>query len=583
MLIIFTKLFERLQNLKKLVGKKNTKKLYLLFIILVISSLAEMVSISTIPILALAIVDTKQFVTFLPDNIKLDLFFDLDKRYLISYLCIFIGIVFIIKNFFLALFIYFQNNVIKSIKLEISNRLIKKYLNQNYLFFVDKGTSLITRGMLIDVGSTTIFILNHINLLKEFIVLLSIFLLLIFVDTLLSLIIFGSLSLVILIYIFYTKNSIYRRGYEINMIQEKVINSVNQIAGSIKDIKLFGSEKYFADYFNNFLKSAEIRVAKNNFLSSIPKYLLELFVVFLILGILIGYTFLDTKITELIPYVSLFIVSALRMMPGFNNISNSILTIKKITPNYDYVLNEYNTLSEKNEKISDSQAIKSIDFKKNIILKNIKFKYPKRENYIFDSLNLEIKAGEKLGVVGNSGSGKTTLINLISGLLKPVSGKIYIDDKEIEKVYESWKDLIGYVHQDTFMLNDTIKNNIAFGQYDEKNSDNKISEVVKKAQIADFIKSLEKGFDTIIEDYGKNLSGGQKQRLGIARALYNNPQIIILDEATNSLDTDTEDKFIDEVFRNSKEKTIIFISHKLRSLRKCDRIFDLKQKKFIKN
>jgi ATP-binding cassette, subfamily B, bacterial PglK len=583
MLIIFTKLFERLQNLKKLVGKKNTKKLYLLFIILIISSLAEMVSISTIPILALAIVDTKQFVTFLPDNIKLDLFFDLDKRYLISYLCIFIGIVFIIKNFFLALFVYFQNNVIKSIKLEISNRLIKKYLNQNYLFFVDKGTSLITRGMLIDVGSTTIFILNHINLLKEFIVLLSIFLLLIFVDALLSMIIFGSLSLVILIYIFYTKNSIYRRGYEINMIQEKVINSVNQIAGSIKDIKLFGSEKYFADYFNNFLKSSEIRVAKNNFLSSIPKNLLEIFVVFLILGILIGYTFLDTKITELIPYVSLFIVSALRMMPGFNNISNSILTIKKITPNYDYVLNEYNTLSEKNEKISDSQAIKSIDFKKNIILKNIKFKYPKRENYVFDSLNLEIKAGEKLGVVGNSGSGKTTLINLISGLLKPDSGKIYIDDEEIEKVYESWKNLIGYVHQDTFMLNDTIKNNIAFGQYDEKNSDNKISEVVKKAQIADFIKSLEKGFDTIIEDYGKNLSGGQKQRLGIARALYNNPQIIILDEATNSLDIDTEDKFIDEVFRNSKEKTIIFISHKLRSLRKCDRVFDLKQNKFIKN
>ncbi len=581
MLIIFTRLFERLQNFKKLVGKKNTKKLYLLFIILITSSLAEMISISTIPILALAIVDTERFVSFLPDNIKLDLLFDLDKEYLISYLCIIIGIIFLIKNFFLALFVYFQNDVIKSIKLEISSRLIKKYLNQSYLFFVDKGTSLITRGMLIDVGNTTIFILNHINLLKEFIVLISIFLLLIFVDTLLSLIIFGSLSLVILIYIFYTKNSIYRRGYEINILQEKVINSVNQISGSIKDIKLFGSEKYFGDYFNNFLKSAEVRIAKNNFFSSIPKNLLELFVVFLILGILIGYTSLDAKMSELIPYVSLFIVSALRLMPGFNNISNSILTIKKITPNFDYVLKEYNTLREKDEKILNSSEIKNIDFKNNIILKDIKFKYPKRENYVFNNLNLEIKAGEKLGVVGKSGSGKTTLINLISGLLKPDSGQIYIDSKEIEKVYQSWKNLIGYVHQDTFMLNDTIKNNIAFGQYDEKHSRNKILEVIKKAQITDFIKSLEKGFDTIIEDYGKNLSGGQKQRLGIARALYNNPQLIILDESTNSLDIDTEDKFIDEVFRNSKEKTIIFISHKLRSLRKCDRIFDLTENKFL--
>ena len=581
MFTIFDRLFERIKDLKKLLGKKNTNKLYLLFIILIISSLAEMISISTIPILALAIIDIEQFTKLLPENLRLDIFLNLNKGYLISYLCIFIGIIFLIKNLMLALYVYFQNNVIKSIKLEISNRLIKKYLNQNYLFFLDKGTSLITRGILIDVGNTTIFILNHINLLKEFIVLFFIFSLLIFVDPLLSFIIFSSLSVVILIYIFYTKNSIYRRGREINFLQEKVINSVNQISGSIKDIKLFGSEKYFADYFNNFINSAETRIAKNNFLSSIPKNLLELFVVFLILGILISYTFLNTKMTELIPYISLFIVSALRLMPGFNNISNSILTIKKITPNFEYVLNEYNTLRDDKEKNTKFLKIDRINFKKNIILKNIKFKYPKRESYVFNNLNLEIKAGEKLGIVGKSGSGKTTLINLISGLLKPDSGKIYIDDQEIEQIYQGWKNLIGYVHQDTFMLNDTIKNNIAFGQYDEKHSKNKISEVIKKAQIDEFIQSLEKGLDTIIEDYGKNLSGGQKQRLGIARALYNNPQIIILDESTNSLDVDTEDKFIDEVFQNSKEKTIIFISHKLRSLKKCDRIFDLTENKFL--
>ena len=579
--IIFTKLFKRLKNLKKLVGKKNTKKLYLLFFVLIISSLAEMVSIGTIPILALAIVDTEQFISLLPENVKLNLLFDLDKTYLIFYLCIFIGIIFLIKNFFLALFVYFQNNVIKSIKIEISNRLIKKYLNQNYLFFVNKGTSLITRSILVDVGNTTIFVLNHINLLKESIMLISIFSLLIFVDTLLSLVIFGSLSLVILVYIFYTKNSIYRRSYEINMLAETVINSINQIAGSIKDIKLFGSEKYFAEYFGNFLKSAETRTAKNNFLSSLPKNLLELFVVFLILGILLSYTFLDAKMTEFIPYISLFVVSALRMMPGFNNVSNSILTIKKVTPNYDYILNEYNSLKEINEETMNTSKIESIDFKKNIVLKDIKFRYPKSDNYVLDNLNLEIKVGEKFGVVGKSGTGKTTLINLISGLLKPSNGKIYIDDKDIENIYQKWKNLIGYVHQDTFILNDTIKNNVAFGSNDKKNSDQKILNALKKAQIEEFVNSLEKGVNTEIKDNGKNLSGGQKQRLGIARALFNDPQLIILDEATNSLDIETEDNFIDEVFRNSKEKTIIFISHKQRSLTKCDRIFDLTSKKFI--
>jgi ABC-type multidrug transport system fused ATPase/permease subunit len=471
--------------------------------------------------------------------------------------------------------------VIKSIKLEISNRLIKKYLNQNYLFFVDKGTSLITRGVMIDAGNTTIFILNHINLIKELIILIGIFLLLILVNPTLSIIILGSLSLVIFIYINYTKNLIYKRGYEINLLTEKVINSINQIAGSIKDIKLFSSEKYFSSYFGNFLKNAEIRTAKNNFLSSIPKNLLELFVVFLILGILVSYSFLGVEVSQLVPFVTLFVVSAIRLMPGFNNISNSILTIKKLTPNFDYVLNEYESLEENNKEIFEDSKIKNIEFKKNIVLKDLKFKYPKRENYVIDGLNLEIKAGEKLGIIGKSGSGKTTLINLISGLLKPSSGNIFIDDKDMENIYREWKNLIGYVHQDTFILNDTIKNNVAFGKYDLNDTDKKIIDALKKAQIDEFIDTLEKGLNTEMKDNGKNLSGGQKQRLGIARALYNDPQLIILDEATNSLDIETEDNFIDEVFKNSKDKTIIFISHKLRSLTKCDRIFDLTNKKFI--
>ena len=540
-----------------------------------------MLSISTIPILALAIVDIEQFISFLPDNIKINFLISLEKSYLISLLCIFIGIIFVLKNVILALFVYFQNNVIKSIKIHISNTLIKKYLSQNYLFFVNKSTSLITRSIIIDTGNTTIFILNHINLLKEVTISIGIFLLLIFVDPILSVVILGSLSLVISIYIFYTKNSIYKRGYEINLFSEKVINSINQITGSIKDVKLFSSEKYFVDYFSNLLKAAESRTAKNNFLSSIPKNLLELFVIFLILGILVSYTSLGVKISELIPFISLFVVSALRLMPGFNNISNSILNIKKTTPNFDYILSEYDSLEEKNVEIFDNLQTKDINFNKSIIIKDVKFKYPHSENYVIDKFNLEIYAGEKIGIVGKSGSGKTTLINLISGLLKPSDGKIYIDDIDLQDINQSWKNLIGFVHQDTFILNDTIKNNIAFGKYDKNDYDKKILNALKKAQIDKFVNSLKNGINTKMSNDGKNLSGGQRQRLGIARAIYNDPQLIILDEATSSLDIETEDNFIDEIFSNSKEKTIIFISHKKRSLNKCDRIFDLTNKKFI--
>ncbi len=581
MLKIPYQLLNRLNNLKKLVGKKNTNKLYLLFLILIISSFMEMLSIGTIPILALAIVDTEQFISLLPNNIKINFLINLEKSYLIFLLCIFIGIVFVLKNIILALFVYFQQHFIKSIKIHISNTLIKKYLSQNYLYFVNKGTSLITRSIIVDAGNTTIFILNHINLLKEVTISIGIFFLLIFVDPILSIIILVSLSLVISVYIFYTKNSVYKRGFEINLLTERVINSMNQITGSIKDVKLFSSEKYFVNYFDNLLKAAETRAAKNNFLSSLPKNLLELFVIFLILGILVSYSSLGVQISELLPFISLFVVSVVRLMPGFNNISLSILNIKKTTPNFDYILNEYNSLEEKSEEIFNNFETKDMNFKKSIIIKDLKFKYPHSKKYVIDRFNLEIYAGEKFGIIGKSGSGKTTLINLISGLLKPSDGKIYIDDIDLEDIDQRWKNLIGYVHQDTFILNDTIKNNIAFGNYDKNDYDKKILVALKKAQIDKFVNSLEKGINTKMSDNGKNLSGGQRQRLGIARAIYNDPQLIILDEATNSLDIETEINFIDEIFSNSREKTIIFISHKIRSLNKCDRIFDLTNKKFI--
>ena len=167
-------------------------------------------------------------------------------------------------------------------------------------------------------------------------------------------------------------------------------------------------------------------------------------------------------------------------MPGFNNISNSILNIKKTTPNFDYILSEYDSLEEKNVEIFDNLQTKDINFNKSIIIKDVKFKYPHSENYVIDKFNLEIYAGEKIGIVGKSGSGKTTLINLISGLLKPSDGKIYIDDIDLQDINQSWKNLIGFVHQDTFILNDTIKNNIAFGKYDKNDYDKKILNALKK-------------------------------------------------------------------------------------------------------
>ena len=204
-------------------------------------------------------------------------------------------------------------------------------------------------------------------------------------------------------------------------------------------------------------------------------------------------------------------------------------------------------------------------------------------NEVFKDFSIKINSNDKIGIVGKSGSGKTTLVNILTGLLSPSSGKIIINDKEVKLDEYSWSNLIGYVPQDIYLIDDTIKNNIAFGIDAEDQDEEILIKSSKSAQIHNYIDLLSKKYDSLVGENGVNFSIGQKQRIGIARALYRKSSILVLDESTSSLDWQTEKQFVDEIFSSNINKTIIFISHKLSALEKCDKIFDLDQLKFIKN
>ena len=312
-----------------------------------------------------------------------------------------------------------------------------------------------------------------------------------------------------------------------------------------------------------------------------PRVLLEISAVSSIIAIVIIYVILEKNILGLLPLLSLIVVSMIRIVPGLNLIQNSLSTLKTILPSYNHVLSELLRDSEKFENSKLNKNKKNISFNKDILISDLEFQYEKNSIPVLDKINIKISKGDKIGIIGKSGSGKTTLVSILLGLIENYKGKLIIDGKEINFLDYEWNNIIGYVPQDIFLIEDTIKNNITFG-INEKNIDNSfLNDAAKKAQIFDYIETLPKKFDTIVGERGLNLSAGQKQRLGIARALYRKPELLILDESTSSLDFDTEEKFINDVFNYSDDKTIIFISHKATALKKCHKIFDLNKKKFV--
>ena len=277
----------------------------------------------------------------------------------------------------------------------------------------------------------------------------------------------------------------------------------------------------------------------------------------------------------------IYAFSLQKIIPAAQGIYSQYTDYKYYKPTFEKIYSDLLLSKEKYDKgETDLSSIQRLSFKNKIELKDLSFRYPNSNKDIFNSENITISLGEFIGVAGKSGSGKTTLVDILIGLLKPTKGSLIVDGKKIDISNEkNWKRNIGYVSQSTFFADDTITNNIALGVDKEKIDFEKIKKVSKIAQISDFIEKQPKHYETIIGEDGNLLSQGQKQRINIARALYSDPKIIILDEATNSLDSETESQVLNSIFNNFKGKTIIMISHKLISLQNCDKIIYLEDHK----
>jgi ABC-type bacteriocin/lantibiotic exporter with double-glycine peptidase domain len=368
------------------------------------------------------------------------------------------------------------------------------------------------------------------------------------------------------------------KGKKLQESQTFIIKLVNQALGGIKETIIYKKEEYFYKEFKNQNKILEELIFYKYFITSIPRFFLE-FVAICTIVLIVCILFISGKTENTIPLISLISISSIRFIPSLNTITSSFSSIRFLKPSMEFVIKEISSIhsnkqlfAEKyNSSINDNLA----QLHQGIILKDISFDYGEGRNKPVNNISLEISLGQSIGIIGKSGSGKSTLVDIIIGLLKPSSGKLLIDGINIDhkNLISGWQKQIGYIPQEIYLLDDTIERNIAFGIPKSEIDKNKIKNAIIYSQLQSFIQSLPLKENTTIGNRGVKLSGGQRQRLGIARALYNEPKVIILDEATSSLDEENEMKIIREVFNLKDKKTIIIVTHRYQTVHNCDNIF----------
>lgn len=572
-----------LNKLNVIIDKKDKFNLILFFFLLLISTLVEMIGLGSLPIFAMAIVDSESLIEKLPTFFTYDFVNDLNQKKLIIYLSLIVTIVFLIKNLFLVFVNFFNGLVIKRIRKNLTNMLFKNYINSNYEFHISRNSADLIRNVYSEVARSVYYLIGHISLIKESLILIVILVLLIIANSMVAVLIFGFLGFFSFLFFLYTRNSSKVRGKFIQEYWGKQTKTLKHGLGSIKEIKMLNKENFISKIFNFNTEMIEKYNFIQSFIVTLPRLFLEVATILAITIVCSLFVISDKSVENIIPIIVLISVSAIRLIPSFSTISQSIATIKYQSPAFDLIVRELNEMKKATKHHREIDQIKHVDifFKKKIEVKNLIFKYPSTEKKVIDNLSISINKGEAIGIAGASGEGKSTLLDLICGLLKPTSGQILVDEIDINSKKNNWRSKIGYVPQDIYLLDDSIKSNIAFGVEDKNFSSAQFEKAIKMSQLSEFLENLPDKELTYVGDDGVRLSGGQKQRIGIARALYFLPEVLILDEPTSSLDEKNETLILDDIYNIKSKITIIIISHSKKVFKKCDKIIEIKSGKII--
>jgi len=493
-------------------------------------------------------------------------------------------IIFLIKNLALTFNLWQQTKFLRNFELELTNSLFKYYLKNDYIFFLQNNSAHLYRNLTSIVGSFLAYIKGIMILLTEIVVFLGIGSVLFYVDFVGTSIILLSVGFTSFVIYSLTIGKISFIGNERNIVGGELNKHLLQGMASAKDVKILDREDDLIYQVNKNLNSVTRVNQIIQFIQGLPKFSFEVLMVIVFSALVFIMVEAEKDMINIIQYLGVFAIASFRLVPGASRILSSFQLIKYMEPSVKLLLKEFdfkkNLSTKKNyEKKNLNIALK---FQNEISLGNLSFSYPTRKEFSLSKISMNFKKGDFVGIIGETGSGKSTLINLLIGLLKPNEGEVQVDKININSNLPEWHKKIGYVPQSVYLTDDTIRKNIAFGLRDEDIDDALVKEAIKKASLNDFLNELPEGLQTIVGEKGIRISGGQRQRIGIARALYRDPEILILDEATSSLDQSTEKKIMESIISLKRKKTLITVTHRLYTVKNCDKLYFIDKGNIVK-
>jgi len=556
------------QKIRQILPKNQKNALLLLSGLLFIGMLFEILGLGILFPILTVLLDPKKMRIWLNEIAYFD-FSIYSYNEILIFCLVSIFVVYLSKTLFLVYLTYKQNIILENVVAHIQKRLYSKYLFQSYKNHLYKNLSQMMKDVQLESIYFKNFFRSMLTLIVELALVSSIILTILYLEPAGAIsigLIFGSLAL---LYFQVTKGKIKKWGDKRQSLDSYISKILMNSLSGIKEVKLLDKENFFLDRFtkNN---SDKVKVASNHqTLTQISRFYLELITIVGMVSLILILISNGVNTSEIVTLLGVFVAAAFRMIPSINRIIAALQNLKYYTSSVEVINEElFNIpLNKKDKPIP-------FEFTKKTTIENLDFSYKKKK--ILEGINLVIQKGETIGIIGESGSGKSTLVDLLNGLLKPTKGTIKVDDRNIEEFITSWQLSIGYVGQEIFLIDDTIRANIAFGIEEEKIDHNKINQVLKASQLSKFIRELENGVETRVGDRGIQLSGGQRQRIGIARALYHNPSVLIFDEATASLDDQTEKQVMRSIYNLKQNKTMIIIAHRISTLNQCDKIYEIK-------